>query len=696
MDHANEDPDHQSLLRDKAILLLKRERELLVLRMAHERTAAWLSVAQSLPGHFDVKLPLGEIYSRVARSLLARLGYQKAMFFDILPGALRPLGKLVKPDRPMDAEGRAFLDATPAGFCNDPVDPGPSQLAALFGLHRFAWSRPDIPGSSLLMVAGFDRERSEYYHPLDDSDRAQIQNMSQQVEMLLRNMRLVVEVQDSNRKLEGLNATLEQKVEERTRELTQRGQDMRLVLDNVAQGFMTIDPRGYLAQERSAIVDRWFGGYAGQLTFAEYTSRIDPGFGQLFQLGHEALTEGILPRDLCLDQLPTRLVFRDREFRCAYSRIDEGDRDAGLLIMISDITEQLAGAQKDAEQREAMALFQGIVHDRSGHLTLFTEARRMMEQLSTPGADLAAVKGLLHTLKGNAGVANLHVMAELCHRAEDSLCETQSFPREDVALLEKHWLALSRTMNTLLGDRDADVLEIDGREIDRLCAQIEDGAPASAIVHRLRFLGLEPVEHAFSRLAKHARELASRLGKGELEVVTDGGGVRIDPRHWSSLWTDLIHLVRNAIDHGFEPPEERRRAGKSERPCLRFEASIARERFVLRFGDDGRGIDWPVVRRVAAARGLPTDTDGDLLDALCTPSLTTRSVVTGTSGRGIGLAVVMQRVRQLGGTLSVDSCPGRGSSWLISFPIETSGNTETVMGPLKKPCLFEAAPPTAD
>jgi two-component system chemotaxis sensor kinase CheA len=302
--------------------------------------------------------------------------------------------------------------------------------------------------------------------------------------------------------------------------------------------------------------------------------------------------------------------------------------------------------------------------------------------------DLLTVKGLLHTLKGNAGVANLHVLGELCHRAEDELHETQSFPSDAIELVHRHWLALSHTMSTLLGDSDVQVVELDGSEIDRLCAQIEDGAPAAAILDRLRFLRLEPVERAFERLAKHARELACRLGKGDVEVVMDTGGVRVDPRRWSPLWTDLVHLVRNAVDHGFESPQERGQAGKPGRPELRFTASVARGRFVLGVADDGRGIDWPAVRRMAAARGLPTDTDDELMDALCAPSLTTRSAVSGTSGRGMGLAVVSQRVRQLGGTMTVGSRPGRGSSWFLSFPIEISGGSETVMAPVEKPCSF--------
>jgi HPt (histidine-containing phosphotransfer) domain-containing protein/two-component sensor histidine kinase len=678
-------PEDASILRDKAILLLRRERELLALRMAHETTSSWLAVAQMLPGHFDPNVPVSESYSRVARSLIRCLKYQKAMFFESGQGTLRHLGKLVKPDRALNGEVQALLRSKPSGLCNDPSDPTLTKLATLTGLHRFMWASCEPPGPSLLMVAGFDRERAEFYLPFEDSDLAQFRNMSQQLWVLVRNRLLILEVQESNKKLEALSVSLEQTVEERTRELSLRGRDMRLVLDNVAQGFLTIDRCGYLAQEHSAIIERWFGPYEGEITFAEYAASFNYEFSDLFQLGHEALVEGILPRDLCLAQLPKRFRWKDREFRCTYSCIDDDGQDAGLLIVISDITAQLAKEQMEAEQQEAIALFQGIMRDRRGYLTFFSETNRLMEQLSSSGRDLITVKGLLHTLKGSADAASLHALATLCHRAEDALIENQAVPQASMAALSKHWLLLSQTMRSLLGESDAQVLALDGREIDRLYVQIEQGAPTSAILSQLRFLRLEPVELAFSRMGNYARELAIRLGKGDVEVTIDARGVRVDPRVCAPLWTDLVHLVRNAVDHGLERPDVRRRAGKPERLHLRFEADVTQGQLLVVVGDDGQGIDWPEVRRVAEQHGLPFGAESDLVNALCTPKVSTRGTATDTSGRGMGLAVVSERVRQMGGRLTVNSSVGLGTTWSLSFPLSTRENSDHAIAAAMKP-----------
>jgi signal transduction histidine kinase len=469
--------------------------------------------------------------------------------------------------------------------------------------------------------------------------------------------------------LEGLNATLEQKVDERTRELSRRGRDMRLVLDNVAQGFLTVDAGGRLAAERSAIVDRWFGAYAAGTTFADYARAIDAEFGALFQLGHDAYIEGLLPRELCLDQLPARLRAAGRDYRCAYTPLDEGPVGA-LLIVISDVTEQLIVAEKDAEQRDVMALFQGLVRDRGGYLAFFEEGERIVGETARPGADTTVVKGLLHTLKGNAGMVGLHVLADLCHRAEDELDQAGEIARGGGHLerVRALWQTLRRTLQPLLGARDAGTLEVEAAEIDRLCRAIRDGAPPAAVGQALAYLRLEPVERALGRLGRYARELGLRLGKGDIAVTVDAAGVRVSARRWAPLLADLVHLVRNAVDHGLELPDERRAQGKPAAPRLRIAATVCEGRFVLEIADDGRGIDWTEVRRIAAARGLPCGSQAELAGALFSPGFSTRQEVTSTSGRGVGLSAVVGRVRELGGTIAVDSQPGRGACWSLSFP----------------------------
>jgi chemotaxis protein histidine kinase CheA len=319
------------------------------------------------------------------------------------------------------------------------------------------------------------------------------------------------------------------------------------------------------------------------------------------------------------------------------------------------------------------------MRDRRSCLAFFSEAAPMMDQLRAPGTDLLTVKGLLHTLKGNAGVANLHVLSGLCHAAEEAVAESGALSPENMAALDRHWQTLNQMVRKLLGERDAHVLELDGRDLERLRTEIKAGASMPRVLSRLRFLSFDPLARAFDRLARHATELASRLGKGPLDVGIDCQGIRVQAQHWAPLWTDLVHLVRNAVDHGLEKDGDRRRAGKKEIAHLQFTASVSQEQFTISLADDGRGIDWSAIRRLAAAHGLPCDSQDDLLKAIYAPSLSTRSTASETSGRGMGLAIVSARVHQMGGTLTVDSCLGTGTTGLLSFPLLSTTDEPTVM-----------------
>jgi HPt (histidine-containing phosphotransfer) domain-containing protein len=670
----------QERLTEAALRLIAREREVLALRMKQDQTAAWLTVTQSLPKHFSLTASAQDTWANVARSVISALKYQRVAFYSFGVDVLKPLDKPNKPELVLDAEVQSFLERNPMGLCNAPDSAGVGALAGCLSLHRFMWSRIEMPvGRPVLMVAGFDRDRSAFHLPLEESDGAHFRNFGQQLEILLRNRLLLLDVQESNRKLEALNATLEQKVEERTKELLHRNRDMRLVLDNVAQGFLTIDAHGVLAQERSAIVDRWFGPYTGPITFADYTGAFDREFGERFGLGYEAYREGFLPRKLCLDQLPTQLRLSGRTFQCSYTPLDDGAQEGGLLIVVSDITEQLVSVQRDAEQRDVMALVQGLMRDRSGYLGFVEEANRIVEQTRGPIADLARLRLLLHTLKGNAGAVNLHVLANLCHEAEEEIEETQTAPEQpSIAKIWRHWQTLHDTVTALLGAREAGTVEVQTAELDRICRELREGAPLDVVLESLVYARLEPAERALGRLEKYTRELGHRLRKGDVEVRVDGHGVRVDPQTWAPLWSDVIHLVRNAVDHGFETPDERRLAGKATPPCLRLETVVTQGRLVLQLSDDGRGIDWPEVSRCAQDRGLPHASESDLLTALFSPAFTTRRNVTGTSGRGMGLSAVLERVQAMNGTITVESRTGQGSSWRLSLPTASSGH-ETAM-----------------
>jgi HAMP domain-containing protein len=220
---------------------------------------------------------------------------------------------------------------------------------------------------------------------------------------------MVQELDSSYKDLESLNRTLEQRVEHRTRELGQRNRDMRLVLDNVNQGFLTMSRNGVLAEERSAIVTRWFGPSTPSQTFAGYVGRRDRNFAEAFELGWEVLMEGLLPLEVCLAQLPKHLRLDDRELEFSYHVIQEHGSTTmtlvdglprGLLIVINDITDQVTHARQEADRTELLAMVQGFMTDRSGFLAFFDEVTHLLETYDDPDSDVVTRKRVLHTDQG--------------------------------------------------------------------------------------------------------------------------------------------------------------------------------------------------------------------------------------------------------------------------------------------------------
>jgi signal transduction histidine kinase len=477
-------------------------------------------------------------------------------------------------------------------------------------------------------------------------------------------------------------ATLERRVEDRTRELDERNRGMRLVLDNVAQGFITIDRRGVMDAERSAIVDEWFGPPSNvPPTFADQVRELAPDFAAWFELSLEMLRDGVLPVEVCLGQLPRRFEAHGRTFDVSYSPIlDDAEQLERVLVILSDVTQQLARERAERDQREMLTVFQRIVADRTSCEEFLAETSALLDGLRLPGERAIELRAL-HTLKGNCAMFGFETFAELCHELENELVELAPAPlsEEQRARLMAGGERMRRTMTSLLGGHVRDVIEIERPELISALELARHGASSEELAALLTTWSYEPVAHRFERFGQQARSLARRLGKGEVNVTISDGGIRLDPIHWAPLWTAMVHAIRNAIDHGLEDPSERERLGKGP-PHLTFTATRTEQQLILSIADDGKGIDWEALRsRVGGLhhggrddRRADPRADGrsDLIALMFQDGFSTRAEATETSGRGVGLAALQAVVGSLGGRIEVESQPGAGTRFELQFPLE--------------------------
>jgi hypothetical protein len=156
-----------------------------------------------------------------------------------------------------------------------------------------------------------------------------------------------------NANVDELDALIKATVAARTAELAQRNRGMRLVLDNVAQGFVTIDLAGVIAPERSAIVDRWFGAPAPAATLSDHLRAHAPDFAQWLALGLDELRDGALLAELVIAQLPGRFTAGAQTFDVAYSPIAQGAALDSLLVIVSEVTAKLATSAANGAARAA-------------------------------------------------------------------------------------------------------------------------------------------------------------------------------------------------------------------------------------------------------------------------------------------------------------------------------------------------------
>ncbi len=186
-------------------------------------------------------------------------------------------------------------------------------------------------------------------------------------------------------------------------------------------------------------------------------------------------------------------------------------------------------------------------------------------------------------------------------------------------------------------------------------------------------LRMVPVGQVFQSFPRLARDISRQLGK-KVELVMRGEGTEADKTIVDRLFEPLVHLVRNAMDHGIEDPGQRQVAGKPETATVSIEASRIRDRFLVQVADDGRGIDPGVVRRKASEkRMLPPEelaalTDEQVIELVFAPGFSTTSEVSDISGRGIGMDVVRSTIEQMGGRVSLQSRAGTGTTVQLDMP----------------------------
>lgn len=286
----------------------------------------------------------------------------------------------------------------------------------------------------------------------------------------------------------------------------------------------------------------------------------------------------------------------------------------------------------------------------------------------------------------NLGGSTLRVSSELVDSYLDSVAELRlCLSRLEQGASEAGFASTTaelRSAATQTSARTAERLRAAARQIDNagkvIASQIARAETTLRMLHSVTLeLRVVPISIVLGRMPRLVRDLARSLGK-QVDLDIEDGDIQIDKSMVDALMEPMVHMIRNAMDHGIEGPEERARAGKPGKATLTLKATQHGNVARIMIADDGRGLNTAVIRAKAVERGLLSEQDAarmadrEIQRQIFAPGFSTAAAITETSGRGVGMDVVLVTIRRLGGSIDIDSVEGEGTKFFLNFPVSAA------------------------
>jgi outer membrane protein assembly factor BamB/signal transduction histidine kinase len=487
-------------------------------------------------------------------------------------------------------------------------------------------------------------------------------------------------------------------LEEKTRQVTD-------LLDNSGEGFFSFDASLVVGSEYSRACETMLGGSPAGKPADQVLLPGDPQRAKTFrQIVSTALAADTpAKRGLMLSLLPRELDRGAKQLRVDYKDLG-GSR---VMVVLADVTEERRLAHKVETEHRHLAMTVAAVAEGRDFFELIASVRRfwnvevkeLLESAASPTEVLQEIYRRVHTLKGSLSQFHFEEAPSILHELETDLGNLR-FRGDDLMPAE-----ISTLLATVDGERllDADLAPLrevlgedlfeEGNQL-KLSAERASGMLAAAerllevdlperaladlnrLIGELRHLTRVNLADALVGFERVIRQTAKRLDKtvGPL-LVTGDRDVWIEPDRYSALLRTLPQLFRNAVAHGIEEPEERLRAKKPLEGTITAQLDRGDGVIRLTISDDGAGVDTRALRAEAVGRGLygtaeaEALSEDDAIDLMFADAISTqRQGPDDIAGRGVGLAAVRAEVAALGGTISVQTRRGKGTSVVITLP----------------------------
>ncbi len=498
--------------------------------------------------------------------------------------------------------------------------------------------------------------------------------------------------------MEHLNKNLEDTVDMRTMELTEQKEKISALLDHSDEGFLMINNDLSVDSEYSNECINIFkkeisGLKLDDLLFDDTKSATKEHFRKNMQgLFNEKDSFKI---ECILSLMPSEFSIHNHYYKIKYKLIDSNR----MMLIMFDITKQKKLEKAIERERKRLKLVVTAVRYKNEIVELIHDyeefchlkASDILNKDSSTNDIFVNIYRKLHTLKGNFAQFEFIALPETLHKMEQelldikeqnrlskaTLLETVNFAdcrrafEEDISVLKE---SLGR--NFMETSKTFCATQYQLTEILRLLREAMAQAPAIKELLQGICLNIETIQSIdiktmLAPYSKMSLQLAHRLGKELEPFEIEGDTILVKPELYQNVTKNMVHLFRNAVDHGLELPDERNTAGKDE--TGKISCTVSRKDYYIEIvlKDDGRGVDTDKLRQK-----ISTQTDADaqklsddeIMEYLFVDGITTKDSATELSGRGVGMSALKASIEELGGTITVSSEKGAGTTFTIAMP----------------------------
>ncbi len=516
------------------------------------------------------------------------------------------------------------------------------------------------------------------------------------------------ELEASYQEIEQLNSSLEEKVRERTEALNLTVKDLRMILNNTDEGFLTLDKLHRAENTYSRESERIFGCCPAGMKLSDllYPAESDRENNIFIDeiITAIQMESNDLRREAYLSLLPDQLTINGLFVELEYKWIEDAiPGEKQLMIILRDMTAKRKLENMIEHERNNLSKIVKIMLNLEEFMRIEIDYRQFMtievfraiEDSTSFIKTISFIKRRVHTFKGNLASFGLATIAEKLHLLEDDLSEllldetengaekldtmkTLFNERKTIEWLSDEEEAIKQAISTDIF-REERFYRVYPEQLEnlkrRLCAILPENllGPVKEEVKIIEHRSLKELLNYYRFVVEN---LCEKLGKTVNPLIIRGNNHYVDADKYEKWIGSLIHLFRNSIDHGIEGADERITAGKAEYGQVIIDIRKNNSQLKIEISDDGRGIDVAKIAGTAVEKGLKTAaeikemTDEQILNLIFLDGFSTKDEATLISGRGVGLSSVRQEWEELGGSLSLTSEKGKGTTFIFTIEVD--------------------------